>query len=984
MIVRYKYVKSMNWSILRLTICLFILITGFQEARSAKIEIAGVPFVKNFYKTDYRASTQNWAIAQGSTNEFMYFANNQGVLQYTGYEWHLMELPNLSIVRSLVSLSGDSVLVGAYNEFGVLAHDSLGQMVYHSWINKLPANFRNFNEVWRIYAIDDLYIFQSFSGIMLFKGNRFFKIIKPEVEFRFSFVVDGKYYIQEWGKGLMVLDEDHLELIDGGSVYAQKEVWSIIRINADQLLICCQHGGNYVYSDGQTTAWNTPAGEFLEKNNLFSAVKLKNQRLAFGTVANGLIISDLNGNILLNINKQNGLQNNTILSLTEDNSHNLWLGLDNGIDYVEINLPLSYIRQTGGFGTGYSSIVFNNKLYAGTNEGLFCLDLNQKVPNAAAMLDFKFIENTNGQVWKMINISNLLVCAHNSGLFIIDGYKASLIPDLVGVWDIAPVPNHQDLFIAGTYHGFYIFQIKDGKLFMRNKVEGFNESSRRYFFDDAGNIWMSHSYKGVFRLKIADGLNYFTEIKLFDNSTSLPSDYNNEVYFIRHKILVTTREGIYEYDTKKQNFIQSTLWDRYLGGHAGYMTNLIEGNDKKIWCFRAGSAMLLTLLKDEVFELNSHSLLPLSNTLTRGYENVYPINDTDYLIGTEDGFVLYKDQETGLEDELPNLDISGVECLINENGKITEQGLPIKRGKKMTLQKLSYDQRHLVFSLAMPYFKNQELVKFQYRINDESWSNWINNNKIDLNRLAEGAYKLEIQASLNESEIISNTNIEFTIKPPLQRTWLAYILYYLVVSGLIYLAFHLVRKRLENQRRREIIDHQRMAIRREIKMKRKAQEVENELVKLRNEKLNDDVRHKSKELANTTMSIIKKNNILGEIKEVLIDFSKDDPSFKENNKLIRLIRKIDREIEHQDNWQVFEKNFDKVHENFLLKLKERHPGLTPKDLRLAAYLRMNLSSKEISPLMNISVRSIEISRYRLRKKMSLEKDQNLTDYLLTI
>ena len=87
---------------------------------------------------------------------------------------------------------------------------------------------------------------------------------------------------------------------------------------------------------------------------------------------------------------------------------------------------------------------------------------------------------------------------------------------------------------------------------------------------------------------------------------------------------------------------------------------------------------------------------------------------------------------------------------------------------------------------------------------------------------------------------------------------------------------------------------------------------------------------------------------------------------------------------HEEDWHLFEQHFDQVHENFLKRIKEIHPGLTPKDLKICAYLRMNLSSKEIAPLLNISVRGVEISRYRLRKKLGLERDDNLIEYLMKV
>ena len=95
----------------------------------------------------------------------------------------------------------------------------------------------------------------------------------------------------------------------------------------------------------------------------------------------------------------------------------------------------------------------------------------------------------------------------------------------------------------------------------------------------------------------------------------------------------------------------------------------------------------------------------------------------------------------------------------------------------------------------------------------------------------------------------------------------------------------------------------------------------------------------------------------------------------------KIIKKIDTSISHNDEWKVFEYNFNQVHEEFFNKLKTKHPKLTVKDLRLCAYIKMNLSTKEIAPLLNISIRGVETQRYRLRTKLGLDSEQSLTEYL---
>jgi len=153
---------------------------------------------------------------------------------------------------------------------------------------------------------------------------------------------------------------------------------------------------------------------------------------------------------------------------------------------------------------------------------------------------------------------------------------------------------------------------------------------------------------------------------------------------------------------------------------------------------------------------------------------------------------------------------------------------------------------------------------------------------------------------------------------------------------------------------------------------------------LRNEKLQDEISYKSQELANSTMLIIKKNEFLLDLKRVLKTQKNQLESRFPDKYYFDLVKKIDDNIASRDDWKTFETNFERAHEEFIKKLKAGYPKLTPGDLRLCAYLRMNLSSKEIAPLLGISVRGLENHRYRLRKKMGLDIDVNLSEFMMDI
>jgi DNA-binding CsgD family transcriptional regulator len=159
---------------------------------------------------------------------------------------------------------------------------------------------------------------------------------------------------------------------------------------------------------------------------------------------------------------------------------------------------------------------------------------------------------------------------------------------------------------------------------------------------------------------------------------------------------------------------------------------------------------------------------------------------------------------------------------------------------------------------------------------------------------------------------------------------------------------------------------------------------ERELISLKNEKLQAEIAFKSKELANSTMAIIKKNEFLLDLKEAVIRQKSQLGTRFPEKYFSDLMRKIDENLSSQDDWKIFETNFEQAHEEFMKNLKIRFPGLTPGDMRLCAFLRMNLSSKEIAPLLGISTRGVENHRYRLRKKMDLIHDDNLIEIILKL
>jgi DNA-binding CsgD family transcriptional regulator len=168
------------------------------------------------------------------------------------------------------------------------------------------------------------------------------------------------------------------------------------------------------------------------------------------------------------------------------------------------------------------------------------------------------------------------------------------------------------------------------------------------------------------------------------------------------------------------------------------------------------------------------------------------------------------------------------------------------------------------------------------------------------------------------------------------------------------------------------------------KLKQEVIQSEERIEKLQQEKMASEMRLKNIELANSTMNLVQKNKLLTRIKKELLVVSDKAKSSAVKFDIADLVKRIDKDINNDKNFKLFDEYFDRVHQDFLKRLKEQHPQLTPKDMRLCAYLKMNISTKEIAPLMNVSIRGLEISRYRLRKKLGLEREDNLVEYILNV
>lgn len=911
------------------------------------------PPVEVFPPKEYGAENQNWGISQ-SKDKSLYVANNKGLLEYNGANWKLYNSPNETIMRS-VNVIDNVIYTGCYREFGYWKKNDYGTLNYTSLSEKLGVSFLDDEEIWNIIEVDEWILFQSLKRIYIFnKTDNNYSIIDSQTTIYKIFKVNETIYYQNTKEGIYKIENGKSILVTNDIVVKENLLVNMY-YHQGQLLFETEDEGFFVFDGVLLKKWDIPANNVLSKVSVYRSIQLKDNSFVLGTISDGIIHLLPNGELDYQLNSFNGLSNNTVQSIYEDLDNNIWLGLNNGINCVNSNAAFTvYNEVKSKIGTVYASCIYDENLYLGTNQGLFYRPWNSNQ-------DFKFIDGTQGQVWCLVRYDNNLFCGHNSGTFLVKDDKANLISDIQGAWNIIPVENDSNILLQGNYDGLYVIEKRDNQWTLRNKIAGFDISSRFFEMVDNNLILVNHEYKGVYKVKVDKSLTKVVEVtkdkSVEKGLTSSLINYNDNIFYA-HK------EGVFKYNKEQQNFLKDTVLSKlfdeveYTSGKLVY-----DSETNKLWSF--SSKNLSFAAPGKLSTIPKIKNIPFSEALPKGltgYENIAYLQDQKYLIGTSSGYVildLTKIQEKKYNVIINSITVSDLDTN-SEVAKITEEG------------EFKNSNNNIEFTFSVPEFDMYLDTEYQYQLEgiDTHWSEWSKSSSALFKYLPFGSYVFKVRARTGNTLSSNIANYHFKIERPwfLSNTL---IFCYIIVLWIFSLIIHNIYKRYYRKQREKIL------FKTQQQLELKELENQKQLMKFNNDKLRQDIETKNRELGISTMSLIKKNEFLNNIKNELKK-AEDQKNIKQ------VVKIIDKNLNNTDDWNLFEEAFNNADKDFLKKIKGSHPTLTSNDLRLCAYLRLNLTSKEIAPLLNISSRSVEVKRYRLRKKMGLSREESLSDYILEV
>ena len=726
-------------------------------------------------------------------------------------------------------------------------------------------------------------------------------------------------------------------------------------------LVLTRFEGMYHYDGRSFRRFPTQADGLLQSMDpTCAALTPQGDGICVGTRKGGLIVLSADGQLRFRLQSANILDTDVIHALHGAPDGFLWAATGDGIFRVNPDSPLRVLRNLPSRTGGVNCASYQEPhLYLGTDKGLFLGQLDAPKGSLSALQEVTL--PAKGEVLSLSVFDSQLFCGTNGSSF-------EITPG--GPQDVCYLPGgacmdqgriyDREVLVQGTYSNLAVFVREKGRWVFSHGVKDYLGPVRYLKVDASGTIWAAPYYGGVYALQLTEDLKNIARKDFFESlcpGKSLPV----RVTRFASRILFTDGEsGWYTFNEFEKKMVPYPP----LHGVPALKALLPLSPLRTIFLFQDHACLMRTASADSLTLQGRVPFLSAGTGTTHAYSAFLPVNDSCYFFATDDRLALWDWKKAeSRPGEVPALSLSRVTAHDYQHGRDTL--LPLQGGER---PRLAYPYRNLNFQLRCHADELLSRHSYRYRIGglDTTWRQLGRRGEIALNYLPHGRYELQLELVSPYSGVLSSLSYPFTIRPPFRHSPLAYLLYTLL--GLTVLASAATALWYRERARRQ----QKEALFRAAIEKEKTERIASE---------RDLLRHS---LSSSTFNLIHRNEALTRIKDTLTEqklrLGKDYPD-KDYRRMCAL---IDAEIKTEAEWTQFEQLFDKAHNHFFRTLRSRYPQLTDNDLRLCAYLRMNIPNKEIASLMNISDKSLETARGRIRKKMGLATEESLNAHIMQI
>lgn len=917
-----------------------------------------MPIVSNYSQSSYAGGLQNWAVTQSADGR-MYFGNQKGLLAFDGYQWNCYALPSHALVRSVLA-DGDRIYVGSYTDFGFFRRNRMGGYDYTSlW----PQQYQSHNdEIWKIIKAPNGHIyFQSFCSWFDYDGRHTVAHYDQRLLPLHFFLVGQTIYVQMVNGGLYRLQSSRYVPLVDRQAYGNDDIVGMLPGHQGSVLCVTSRNGVFVLRNGQLTRWATAMDDDLRSFQVNHATLLGNSTLVVGTILNGIYALDLNsGQQLWHYNMANSLKNNTVLGLLTDRGSNVWAALDNGISMIHTGLPITVMRTDRlglPIGMVYGMCQSGNSLYVATNQSLWHYDLATKELNHVA--------NSNGQNWYVAAMGQQIMAGHNLATLQLRGDEAApMAGSNEGATCIRVYhANGQDALIEAGYSSLKVYRRVDGEWRFTNIVRGFQAPLLELEVDNSGSIWGAHFSKGIYKIELSPDLTHVVHQQYYGAPTPKGIHSQMHVMKIRGRVVFTYQDRLYTYDDIQETIIP------YKDLNGLFPQSLISTtaiDNATLW---TADMSAFSLFRSDGRRFRRLVSIPYKmfglEVNTNGLSQYVHGDDTYFFLNNGIGryrmgqghrpaprFPLTIARVTSVSSANETQDIA---CIGSDDNKIKADNV------RITLSYPNYDNLQLTY-------------RYVLKGHGANIRSQQDNPVVSFNSLGYGDYRFEAEVLSVDGEVLGKTSYSFERQVPF---------YFSIWALLVYAAvIFLIIRQYVNWRTGKILRRNQHVAEEEL-MRQNLKVLEQKQIIAAQQQIimENELTSKSKELATMAFQVAVQRNHSEVLREGLIEKKRKgvltDKDFRD---LITTAEGSDSD----EVWNIFQQNFDLIHQNFFRNLRSRYPDLTATDLKFCALLRLNLNTKEIAKHTNLTIRGVEGARYRLRKKLGIKMDQSLTEFLIDL
>lgn len=927
------------------TFCCLAALLSAATARTAG------PGVINLLPSDYRAANKNWAVAVDEAGT-LYVGNDKGLLEFDGLQWRLYELPQSAIVRSVAPLSHDVIFTGGFEEFGRWDRDVSGALRYTSLVpGERGPRFAD-SDFWRICVVEQGVLFQSFHGIYLYDHTRV-RRLPEQINMLFLLRAGDEFWVQEMGGPIYRIRGERFERLPDSERFANTTVRVVLPGPRGEWIVGTGTEGLWRYDGRRFVPWGPELSARLRRDELNCGIRTSRGTYLFGTLFGGICEADADGRPLRELSTGNRLSNDSVMALTEDAQQNVWAALDRGISCLMYHDGIdfqTYNRWTAG--SIYDACRWQGRLLLATNQGVFAVD-ERRLAAGAEAADFRPLAGLSGQAWSFEKLDGRLYVCLNTGVM-------ELLPDFttvrrsgMGGYRLRRVEwNGGD---RTYYASYYKLRLSDDGGAMR-EVDGLDESVFRIEADYMRNLWLEHPSKGVYRCRMSDDGLRIEERTLYGGGTGDGLPYKLHLFRVGGRAALLGDDRFFRYNEFTDRVEPDTLLDAAFDGMRD-IRRVIPLGDEEFWVLTGGGVWRLQYDGRRQAQLTPVAGIPVDN-LIYGYEQAARLDDRTWLFCGDNGFELVDPQAVATPPLPPPPRLESV-CAA---GRHDDLWFGIGSPAEIPYEHNSVTLRYAACGVPQPG------IRFRHRLAgmDDDWSEPSREGSIHYARLPRGRYTFEVAAGDAFGRWSEPVRFEFTILAAWYATGWAYVGYLLLLAAGFYGVWLLV---MRFYRRRYL---------RRLRLQ--------EIVSLRraNKQLRQTVEMRDAEIVAQSSTIVGRNEMILRMRDMVNDFQIRHGSRTTAPLWQKIDAYVNGRLDTENDWRLFLIKFEQKHASYFRIMKERFPELTTSDLRLSACLKMNLCTKEIASLMSLSVRAVENSRYRLRKKLGLTSAQNLNEFLLHI